>query len=57
MATLHGRFAALRSLRDRSTQGLKLDTLSMGMSHDMESPLPKGRRWCASARQSSENRA
>jgi pyridoxal phosphate enzyme (YggS family) len=41
--TLHGRFAALRSLRDRlNAEGLKLDTLSMGMSHDMEIAIAEG---------------
>lgn len=41
--TLQRRFAALRSLRDRlNAEGLKLDTLSMGMSHDMEIAIAEG---------------
>lgn len=41
--TLQRRFAALRSLRDRlNAEGLKLDTLSMGMSQDMEIAVAEG---------------
>ncbi|NNM79024.1 MAG: YggS family pyridoxal phosphate-dependent enzyme [Gallionella sp.] len=36
-------FAALRSLRDRlNQQGLQLDTLSMGMSHDYRAAIAEG---------------
>ena len=37
------RFASLRELRDRITaSGLGLDTLSMGMSHDLEAAIMEG---------------
>ncbi len=37
------RFALLRELRDRlATEGLGLDTLSMGMSHDLEAAILEG---------------
>ena len=37
------RFALLRELRDRlGAEGLKLDTLSMGMSHDLEAAILEG---------------
>jgi PLP dependent protein len=37
------RFAALRTLRDAlNAQGLALDTLSMGMSHDLEAAIMEG---------------
>lgn len=37
------RFALLRQLRDRIiTEGLLLDTLSMGMSHDLEAAIMEG---------------
>ena len=37
------RFGALRILRDRlNTEGLSLDTLSMGMSHDLEDAIMEG---------------
>ena len=37
------RFALLRQLRDRiNTEGLLLDTLSMGMSHDLEAAIMEG---------------
>ena len=37
------RFALLRRLRDRiNTEGLLLDTLSMGMSHDLEAAIMEG---------------
>ncbi|MRR50306.1 MAG: YggS family pyridoxal phosphate-dependent enzyme [Rhodocyclaceae bacterium] len=40
---LRGRFAALRQLRDQlNAGGLVLDTLSMGMSHDLESAIAEG---------------
>ena len=36
-------FAALRKLRDRlNLQGLQLDTLSMGMSHDFAAAIAEG---------------
>ena len=42
-ALLASRFAALRQLRDRiNATGLKLDTLSMGMSHDLEIAIAEG---------------
>jgi PLP dependent protein len=42
-ALLASRFAALRQLRDRiNADGLKLDTLSMGMSHDFEVAIAEG---------------
>ena len=37
------RFALLRQLRDRlDAEGLRLDTLSMGMSHDLEAAIMEG---------------
>jgi len=37
------RFAALRALRDNlNAQGMTLDTLSMGMSHDLEAAILEG---------------
>ena len=37
------RFASLRQLRDRlNGDGLGLDTLSMGMSHDLEAAIMEG---------------
>jgi pyridoxal phosphate enzyme (YggS family) len=37
------RFASLREMRDRlNAEGLDLDTLSMGMSHDMETAILEG---------------
>lgn len=43
MTLLRSRFALLRQLRDRlNTQGLALDTLSMGMSHDLEAAIAEG---------------
>ena len=37
------RFALLRQVRDRlDAEGLKLDTLSMGMSHDLEAAIMEG---------------
>jgi pyridoxal phosphate enzyme (YggS family) len=40
---LRSRFALLRQLRDDlNTQGLALDTLSMGMSHDLETAIAEG---------------
>ncbi|MDR0633937.1 MAG: YggS family pyridoxal phosphate-dependent enzyme [Azoarcus sp.] len=40
---LRRRFAALRQLRERLTaEGLALDTLSMGMSHDLETAIAEG---------------
>ncbi|TDN53529.1 hypothetical protein C7389_105204 [Azoarcus indigens] len=42
-AVLHARFAELRKLRDRLAEaGLALDTLSMGMSHDLEAAVAEG---------------
>lgn len=42
-AVLRGRFALLRGLRDTlNDQGLALDTLSMGMSHDLELAIAEG---------------
>lgn len=39
-AMIRNRFATLRELRDRlNARGLDLDTLSMGMSHDMEAAI------------------
>ena len=42
--TLRARFAALRALRERLNDelGLALDTLSMGMSHDLEVAIAEG---------------
>ncbi len=43
LALLHARFALLRSLRDElNARGLGLDTLSMGMSHDIEAAIAEG---------------
>ena len=40
---LRSRFALLRELRDRlKDEGLSLDTLSMGMSHDLETAIMEG---------------
>jgi len=40
---LHARFAELRKLRDRlAAGGLALDTLSMGMSHDLDVAVAEG---------------
>ena len=40
---LRSRFALLRRLRDRlNAEGLVLDTLSMGMSHDLEAAIMEG---------------
>jgi pyridoxal phosphate enzyme (YggS family) len=40
---LRGRFRVLRQLRDElNTAGLELDTLSMGMSHDLEAAIMEG---------------
>jgi pyridoxal phosphate enzyme (YggS family) len=42
-ALLRSRFASLRQLRDQlNAGGLALDTLSMGMSHDLESAIAEG---------------
>jgi pyridoxal phosphate enzyme (YggS family) len=43
IALLRSRFALLRQLRDRiNTDGLQLDTLSMGMSDDLEAAIMEG---------------
>jgi len=43
LALLHQRFALLRNLQDQlKHRGLALDTLSMGMSHDLESAIAEG---------------
>ena len=42
-ATQHAAFARLRELRD--ALGLGLDTLSMGMSHDLEAAIAEGATW------------
>jgi pyridoxal phosphate enzyme (YggS family) len=43
MALARQRFAALRELRDAlNRKGLALDTLSMGMSHDLEAAILEG---------------
>ena len=43
IALLRSRFALLRQLRDRiNTDGLPLDTLSMGMSEDLEAAIMEG---------------
>lgn len=43
MALARQRFAALRALRDAlNREGLALDTLSMGMSHDLEAAILEG---------------
>jgi pyridoxal phosphate enzyme (YggS family) len=40
---LRGRFAVLRDLRERlNAEGMQLDTLSMGMSHDLEDAIMEG---------------
>ena len=42
-ALLRRRFALLRQWRDRlNADGLALDTLSMGMSHDLEAAVAEG---------------
>lgn len=42
-ALLRSRFALLRELRDRlNADGMALDTLSMGMSHDLETAIAEG---------------
>ena len=42
-ALLHARFARLRQLHDQiNATGLSLDTLSMGMSHDLEIAIAEG---------------
>jgi len=42
-AAQHAAFARLRELRD--ALGLDLDTLSMGMSHDLEAAIAEGATW------------
>ena len=42
-AALHEPFARLRKLRD--SLGLPLDSLSMGMSHDLETAISEGATW------------
>lgn len=44
MAVARQRFATLRALRDRlnADAGLQLDTLSMGMSHDLDAAILEG---------------
>jgi pyridoxal phosphate enzyme (YggS family) len=43
VALLHSRFASLRHLREQlNIQGFTLDTLSMGMSHDLEAAIAEG---------------
>ncbi|WP_263143066.1 YggS family pyridoxal phosphate-dependent enzyme [Pseudomonas sp. RIT-PI-AD] len=42
-AVQHAAFARLRALRD--DLGLDLDTLSMGMSHDLEAAIAEGATW------------
>jgi PLP dependent protein len=43
VALLRSRFATLRKLKDRLVDdGLALDTLSMGMSHDIEAAIAEG---------------
>lgn len=43
LALLQRRFALLRELKDRlNDKGLALDTLSMGMSHDLETAIAEG---------------
>jgi pyridoxal phosphate enzyme (YggS family) len=43
VALLRSRFALLRQLRDRiNADGLPLDTLSMGMSEDLEAAIMEG---------------
>ena len=41
---------------DLRAQGLALDTLSMGMSDDLEAAIAEGATWCASAARSSATR-
>ncbi|CAM5378432.1 YggS family pyridoxal phosphate-dependent enzyme [Thauera sp. 27] len=42
-ALLHARFALLRRLKDElAASGLTLDTLSMGMSHDLDAAVAEG---------------
>ena len=44
-------FARLRELlEDLRPAGHALDTLSMGMSADLEAAVPRARHWCGSAR-------
>ena len=43
IAAQHAAFAHLRQLRD--DLGLDLDTLSMGMSHDLEAAIAEGATW------------
>ncbi|MGG2398159.1 YggS family pyridoxal phosphate-dependent enzyme [Pseudomonas sp. SH1-B] len=43
VAAQHAAFARLRQLRD--DLGLNLDTLSMGMSHDLEAAIAEGATW------------
>ena len=43
VAAQHAAFARLRQLRDELA--LNLDTLSMGMSHDLESAIAQGATW------------
>ncbi|ATH80350.1 YggS family pyridoxal phosphate-dependent enzyme [Pseudomonas sp. KHPS1] len=43
VAAQHAAFARLRQLRD--DLGLQLDTLSMGMSHDLEAAIAEGATW------------
>ncbi|UYP30909.1 YggS family pyridoxal phosphate-dependent enzyme [Pseudomonas sp. Z8(2022)] len=43
IAAQHAAFARLRQLRDELT--LNLDTLSMGMSHDLEAAIAEGATW------------
>jgi len=43
LAAQHAAFARLRELRDGL--GLDLDTLSMGMSHDLEAAIAEGATW------------
>ena len=43
IAAQHAAFAHLRQLRD--DLALDLDTLSMGMSHDLEAAIAEGATW------------
>ena len=43
VAAQHAAFARLRQLRD--DLALDLDTLSMGMSHDLEAAIAEGATW------------
>jgi uncharacterized pyridoxal phosphate-containing UPF0001 family protein len=46
VALLRARFALLRRLHDDLVAtGLALDTLSMGMSHDIEPAIAEGATW------------